>query len=502
MTVLQSSMNWVVTNFDERLGDDYVYGGDYSPADPSQGCDCSFCAGWVLEAVTKTPANMSWAHNVSTESWPYDYNTNTPAAPGTVGPYGTICVGSDPSQLPGDAAVWINIMHGGGGADSHMNAMFPNGFIMESNGNAGSCTNGTGGVDQRNPEWTDHWYLPGPVTQDAPPVGPAPAPAPDSVLWGIDISNNNFGGPATPNLGTIPGFVAEVAKEGFSWIEAKVSEGASFADPTFTTIYHACQANNILCVGYHFVNNDDPRSQAQNFKAALNGVDVPVMLDWELGSWPQYQAVWQAFVDIGLTPALEYIPHWYWQQEGSPNLSDVTKLVSSSWVNGTGYASALYPGPNWNGWNAYGGSTPVICQFTNQAQVAGMALDADAFRGTLDDFKTLLGLQGDNPLMALTSAQQEDLYNWSMWTFALLFGALNNNPGNVTPLPGSPTPTGNNWPLPEKSVADSLAAMEKSVGTLSADFSQTATGLAVLQKLAELNAILAGIPQNPSPTGA
>lgn len=510
MTILQSSINWVITNFEERLGDSYVYGGFYSPTDIQQGCDCSGCAGWVLEALVNTPANMDWQHDVSTESWAFDYTTNAPAAPGTLGPYGTISVGSDPSQLPTDAALWVNIMHGGGGVSSHMNTMLPTGFIMESNGTNGTCTNGTGGADQSNSEWTDHWYLPGPVTADVAPITPTPPPPATPVLYGIDVSNNNFGGPTNPNLSIIPGFVAEVVKESFSWIEAKVSEGSTFTDPTFSTIYEACIANDIICVGYHFVSTDDPAAQAQNFKNSLNGVSVPVMLDWEQGTWAQYEAVWQAFVNIGLTPEWEYIPEWYWQENGSPNLAMGTKLVASDWVNGTGFASAIYPGAGWAGWNAYGGQTPVILQFTNQAQVAGMTLDADAFLGSLSDLQNLLGI-GDGFLSDLTTQQQQDVYNGILMLLQAVTGNLNPSLGQFL-LPGSPTPIGSDWG-PEPNLIDQVNALgtnssvaslstqvanvltavnnlASAVASLSADFSTTQTGLAVLSKLAELNSLL------------
>ena len=178
MSVLQSSVNWVLAQAKARLGDPYVYGGVYSPTDISQGCDCSGAVGWVLEALTKTPVNMSWAHNVSTESW-------APGAPpGTVGPYGTIAVESL-ADIPADAALTINIMHGGGGEYSHTNCVVPlpgslpyEGVIIESNGDYGSCTNGTGAYLAPASLWTDHWYLPGPWTFDVPPGEAPPMPAP------------------------------------------------------------------------------------------------------------------------------------------------------------------------------------------------------------------------------------------------------------------------------------------------------------------------------------
>lgn len=167
MTILQSSADWVLTNFRKRLGDPYVFGGDYSPTNLSQGADCSYVAGWVLEALTNGPDDMNWAHVVSTESWPYNYNTDTPAGPGTIGPYGTIAV-ARLSDIPADAALTIDIMHGGGGEDSHMHAVLQ-GTILESNGDHGTCTNGTGAYASNASLWTDHWWLPGPIVNDAGP---------------------------------------------------------------------------------------------------------------------------------------------------------------------------------------------------------------------------------------------------------------------------------------------------------------------------------------------
>jgi LysM repeat protein len=187
MTVLQSRINWVIEQAKARLGNSYVYGGSYSPYDTSQGADCSGVVGWVLEALTKGPENMSWAHNVSTESWsPW-------GEPGDVGPYGTIRV-ARLEDIPSDAALTIDIEHGGGGENSHTNCVIPlpgslpyEGVIIESNGSYGSCTNGTGAYPATADLWTDHHYLPGPWVFDVPPGAPAEAPpAPTGNTYAVE----------------------------------------------------------------------------------------------------------------------------------------------------------------------------------------------------------------------------------------------------------------------------------------------------------------------------
>lgn len=192
MSIAAQNVQDVDREFDQRLGDQYVYGGDYAP-DPNtgQGDDCSYEVSWVVRGYLYGINGFDWGtHPVSTESWPYTYDSSAPnggyaAAPGTVGPYGTIAI-AGPNDQPADSALLICIMHQGGGEDSHMNCLTgpaitpsacsaPAGKIMESNGDAGTSTNGTGGTPADSNIWTDWWYLPGPIEGDV--AAPPPAPA-------------------------------------------------------------------------------------------------------------------------------------------------------------------------------------------------------------------------------------------------------------------------------------------------------------------------------------
>ena len=100
----------------------------------------------------------------------------------------------------------------------------------------------------------------------------------------------------------------------------------------------------------------------------------------------------QAIEARGVRVALSYIPRWYWDRIGRPDLSRVPGLIQSSYVSGTGFASVLYPGDGSIRWAAYGGRQPDILQFTDRALIAGKRLDANAFRGSPDQLRTLLGL--------------------------------------------------------------------------------------------------------------
>jgi hypothetical protein len=390
MTVLQSSVDWVLNQAHLRLGDPYVYGGVYSPTDVSQGADCSGVVGWVLEALVNTPANMSWAHNVSTESWYFDYGNNTPSAPGTVGPYGTVAVASL-GDIPADAALTIDIMHGGGGEDSHTNCSL-NGTLIESNGDYGSCTNGTGAYATNADLWTDHWYLPGPIVADAPP------PPPANTLFYPDTSNNQWS-----SVDQLTNFLSQLHAEGFAGICHKVSQGATFQDIYWKPCRAWCEANDLSWLGFHYCTTDDPASQANNFVANYGGGNVMLDFEQDSGDINNFWAIVQAFNNANVNVSLAYLPRWYWQQIGSPDLSPLPangiRLISSDYEsNPTGTAQEIYNqqgGDNGPGWASYGGCTPAAWQFTDHASIAGITVDCNVHHTPetdLDGFFTGAGI--------------------------------------------------------------------------------------------------------------
>ena len=169
MSVARANVEFCKRVFYDRLGNPYVYGGNYDPFNKRIGTDCSGLVGDCLDAVNMGTA-MPWKRSVSTESWGYDYRAGRPVPPGTRGPKGTIAVASL-RDIPSDAAVIVNIHHGGGGADSHTQCIV-DGIVMESNGSHGTCTRPGGAMDPNSSYWTDHWYLPGPIVDDGTPIAP------------------------------------------------------------------------------------------------------------------------------------------------------------------------------------------------------------------------------------------------------------------------------------------------------------------------------------------
>lgn len=165
MPATRTNVDYAKRIFRARLGNPYVYAEEWSRTDERRGCDCSALVAHICNAVVYgtgmqwrriDPASGAW---ITTESW-------RPVEVGERGPFGTVTV-DGPDGFPRDAAVKVCLHHGeGGGVNSHMNCEV-DGVLMESSGDYGCCTNGTGAIPTTSDYWNDWAYLPGPVIADA-----------------------------------------------------------------------------------------------------------------------------------------------------------------------------------------------------------------------------------------------------------------------------------------------------------------------------------------------
>ena len=188
------------------------------------------------------------------------------------------------------------------------------------------------------------------------------------TTFGPDISNNN----GVVNLD-------RVKAEGFDFVWAKVSEGTSFRDTYWPRTRDWARGIGLILAGYHYVRESDPNGQADLFVDQLGDKSIPAMLDFKDGGGgiDNFWSVLHAIEARGVHVALFYVPLWYWERIGRPDLSRVPGLIQSSYVDGSGPASVLYPGNNSPRWAAYGGRQPDILQFTDSAVIAGVPI----FRG-------------------------------------------------------------------------------------------------------------------------
>src|SRR5260221_4298556 len=178
-----------------------------------------------------------------------------------------------------------------------------------------------------------------------------------------DVSNHNPG----------------VNLTGSKLVMAKATEGTSYVDPTYLGVKRWCAFNHATIAAYHFLHAGKGAAQAVSCRSVVCD-DVPIMVDVEpTGTSMPVLADVMAFVNearlVGHKVHLVYLPHWYWQQIGSPNLGVLPKnglhLVSSNY---TTYSDTGL------GWASYGGVAPSIWQYTDRQLLNGQLVDFNAFK--------------------------------------------------------------------------------------------------------------------------
>lgn len=142
-------------------------------------------------------------------------------------------------------------------------------------------------------------------------------------------------------------------------------------------------------VAYWYVGNlIAPADNARLAAQWVGDPTIPWMIDHEdaSGDGAFYCATVEAFRARGLRVILGYVPNWYWA--GGMAHSDLRcgpAIVNSRYSTATGTPATIYAaagGDQGKGWVNYGNQTTIMWQFTNQAQMAGRAIDCSAFKGS------------------------------------------------------------------------------------------------------------------------
>jgi Glycosyl hydrolases family 25/Putative peptidoglycan binding domain len=186
----------------------------------------------------------------------------------------------------------------------------------------------------------------------------------------------------------ISAFQRGIAVSGAPAVIIKCTEGTGWLNSDFGPATGRARAAGVFPLAYHFLHSGNPAGQA----AWCNGNDgqLPLMLDFEpAGSSRPGVGDAAGFIDAyrhgGGVCNLMYLPHWYWQQIGSPSLKPFTDRKMA-------LVSSAYPGSysdSGSGWAGYGGMTPQVWQWTDKHPFHGQAVDFNAFKGTLAQLQAL-----------------------------------------------------------------------------------------------------------------
>lgn len=161
---------------------------------------------------------------------------------------------------------------------------------------------------------------------------------------------------------------------------AKATEGNSFTDPQYYR--NKAQMIGKPFSGYHWVDTVDIDLQA-DYCFNVVGPKTGIMLDAEaLGATvPHLVEFTRHYRARGGIVWGVYLPKWYWQKIGSPDLTPLKALglvlISSNYVDMS------------QGFIPYGGMTPTIFQFTDNQYLNGKACDFNRFQGTLRQLEIL-----------------------------------------------------------------------------------------------------------------
>jgi lysozyme len=178
---------------------------------------------------------------------------------------------------------------------------------------------------------------------------------------------------------------------------ARCSFGERTKDAEYSRFRKEAEEQQKLFAAYHFVTDGDPARQALNIGAVVRETSIPIMLDLEpsdkvgdvFKSRPTLQTAFKVRAELaklGYHVKLLYLPGWYWNELGRPDLKGWTLVQSRypSSVHNT--TKELYTGDeDPRGWAPYGGVTPLLWQYASTAIIPGYTrntVDADAFRGT------------------------------------------------------------------------------------------------------------------------
>jgi len=184
----------------------------------------------------------------------------------------------------------------------------------------------------------------------------------------------------------------------------KATQGMTFVDPTYAPFQQDASKRGIPFAGYHWIDTSNLDGQAANALRIMGS--VPCMWDAEAAgaTVPRITDLTKKYRALGGNPRMVYLPHWWWQDHlGSPSLQPLVDL-------GLALVSSAYPAAGYSptgiGWNGYGGMSPSIWQYTDKQMFNGVPVDFNAYRGTVEQLRTLWGLnsQGDEMYFAIKEA--------------------------------------------------------------------------------------------------
>lgn len=178
----------------------------------------------------------------------------------------------------------------------------------------------------------------------------------------------------------ISGHQAGISLKGALAVSIKITEGTTYVNPDWRRARSDAESHGAFVFGYHFLHPGNGAAQARAYRAQTT---MPCMVDAERTSTgdPRISDITD-FVDelrsLGGRVHFLYLPHWYWQDIGSPDLGPIRARNLYTWSSAyTSYTDS----DSGMGWEPYGGNTPAVWQYTDRLSFNGFSVDFSAYRG-------------------------------------------------------------------------------------------------------------------------
>lgn len=172
-------------------------------------------------------------------------------------------------------------------------------------------------------------------------------------------------------------------------VVAKATEGTYYKDAAYPHFRDQTLAEGGIFSAYHFLKQEGSAAEQARFCFGYIG-SMACMLDVETeGSSHPGMVEILSFINtmksLGGRVWGVYLPHWYWQQIGSPDLRPIE--AAGAVVVSSAYTAYSDTGP---GWNAYGNVTPRVWQYTDAQLYSGQRVDFNAFKGSAAELRQLV----------------------------------------------------------------------------------------------------------------
>jgi hypothetical protein len=196
---------------------------------------------------------------------------------------------------------------------------------------------------------------------------------------------------------------AAVRREGYEAVYIKCGQGDWFRDGWFRRHAEAATAAGLAVAAYHYQETQSPASQVNLIMSVTEG-RYPVIPDVEDGSG--HTDITRGIVDglraRGVTVPWLYLPKWYWQKIGSPNIAGLPPLIKSWYPDNVrrygGPGLALIPQYVWDKYTATAPPVAAV-QFTSSGILDSYPgpLDLNFYPGTIDDLRAAWGAKSAPP---------------------------------------------------------------------------------------------------------